>query len=414
MRELGGTFQEERACIVVVTVQQLAALVRGQVYGDGARLIRDARPLSEAGFGHVTFIETERLARHLKTCQASAILVLPALRAKFSDAGNGNGNTPGTHALGAPEFTFIEVADPLAAFVAAMRHFRGEHQPPEPCIAPQAVVHPTARVGPGATIGPFAVIGERSVVGARCRFGAGVVVGRNCTIGEDVTLQPHVVLYDGTVLGDRVEIHACAVIGADGFGYRLQDGKHVKVQQFGVVEIGDDVEIGAGTMIDRGTFHNTRVGAGTKIDNHVQIGHNCQIGKHNLLVSQVGIAGSVTTGDHVVLAGQVGVSDHVSVGAGTVVGAQSGLYHSVAEGLRMLGCPARPEGEQKRILACMEKLPEMRRELRQLRQHLGLETKDEADKETRGQGHKETRRQGDKGTRRQEKEGTNEGLELLG
>ena len=145
-------------------------------------------------------------------------------------------------------------------------------------------------------------------------FIRGAVVGRNCRLGDDVTLHPHAVLYDDTVLGNRVIVHANAVIGADGFGYRMQDGRHVKMPQFGCVEIGDDVEIGAGTTIDRGTFQATRIGAGTKIDNLVQIGHNCQIGRHNLFVSQVGIAGSCSTGDYVVLAGQVGVADHVHIG----------------------------------------------------------------------------------------------------
>jgi len=352
---------------VVVTVQQLAALVQGQVHGEGAREICDARPLSEAGPGHVTFIESERLARHLKTCQAAAILVRPALRAKH--AGNGSAD----HVADGTQFTFIEVADPLAAFVIVMRHFRGQPEQPVPGVAAQAVVHPAARVGPDATIDPFAVVGAGTVVGARCRIGSGAVIGRNCRLGDDVTLYPRVVLYDGTVLGDRVEIHAGAVIGADGFGYRFQDGKHVKVPQFGVVEIGDDVEIGAGTTIDRGTFHNTRIGAGTKIDNLVQIGHNCQIGKHNLLVSQVGIAGSSSTGDYVVLAGQVGVADHVHVGDRAVIGAKSALWRSVPAGKRMLGAPARPEGEQLRVLLCTDRLPQMRRELRQVRQHLGLE-----------------------------------------
>jgi UDP-3-O-[3-hydroxymyristoyl] glucosamine N-acyltransferase len=181
------------------------------------------------------------------------------------------------------------------------------------------------------------------------------------------------------MLGNRVEIHSGAVIGSDGFGFRFQNGKHVKIPQFGAVEIGDDAEVGAGTTIDRGTFHNTRIGAGTKIDNLVQIGHNCQIGKHNLLVSQVGIAGSATTGEYVVLAGQVGVADHVHIGDRAMVGAQSGLHRNIPDGERTLGTPARPEGEQKRILLCLEKLPEIRRELRQVRQHLGLQSGPERD-----------------------------------
>jgi UDP-3-O-[3-hydroxymyristoyl] glucosamine N-acyltransferase len=352
---------------VVVTVQQLAARVRGQLHGDGGRVIHDARPLNEAGPGHITFVEKAQLARHLRTCHASAVLITPALLAKYRDAVNGS------PAPDEPAFTLIEVNDPLTAFVALMRFFRGEQDQPAARISTQALVHPTAVLGADPSIDPLAVVGEGAVIGARCRIGSATVVGRNCRIGDDVTLYPHVVLYDGTILGHRVEIHSGAVIGADGFGYRLEDGKHVKVPQFGVVEIGDDVEIGAGTMIDRGTFHNTRVGAGTKIDNLVQIGHNCQIGKHNLLVSQVGIAGSASTGDYVVLAGQVGVADHIHVGHRAVVGAQSGLYRDAPDGERMLGAPARPEVEQKRIVLCLEKLPELLRQVRQLRQQLGLE-----------------------------------------
>src|SRR5204862_5130966 len=152
----------------------------------------------------------------------------------------------------------------------------------------------------------------------------GAVVGRDCRLGDDVTLYPNAVLYDGTVLGDRVIVHGNAVLGADGFGYRFHDGRHVKVPQLGHVEVGDDVEIGACTTIDRGTFQATRIGAGTKIDNLVQVGHNCQIGQHNILVSQVGIAGSTTTGNYVVMAGQVGVADHLHIGDGASLGAQSG------------------------------------------------------------------------------------------
>jgi UDP-3-O-[3-hydroxymyristoyl] glucosamine N-acyltransferase len=195
-----------------------------------------------------------------------------------------------------------------------------------------------------------------------------------------VTLYPGAVLYDGTVLGDRVVVHAHAVLGADGFGYRFQDGRHVKVPQLGHVEVGDDVEIGAGTTIDRGTFQATRIGAGTKIDNLVQIGHNCRIGRHNVLVSQVGIAGSCTSGDYVVLAGQVGVADHIHLGDRAVIGARAGVTKDVPAGQRMLGAPATPEREQKRIMMTLEKLPELRRDLRRVMQHLGL---DEDDKVTR-------------------------------
>src|SRR5262249_54181609 len=177
--------------------------------------------------------------------------------------------------------------------------------------------------------------------------------------GAGVTLSPNAVLYDGTILGNRVIVHANAVLGADGFGYRLQGGRHVKVPQLGHVEIGDDVEIGACTTIDRGTFQATRVGEGTKVDNLVQVGHNCAIGRHNLFVSQMGIAGSSSTGDYVVVAGQVGIVDHVHIGDRTMIGAGSGVPGDVPSDQCVLGAPARPIREQKRILVTLDKLPDM-------------------------------------------------------
>ena len=214
---------------------------------------------------------------------------------------------------------------------------------------------------------------------ARCQIHSGVVVGKDCVIGDDVVLYPNAVLYDDTVLGDRVIVHANAVLGADGFGYRFQNGRHVKVPQLGRVEIGSDVEIGACTTIDRGTFMPTRVGEGTKIDNLVQVAHNCQVGKHNLLISQMGIAGSSTTGDFVVVAGQVGICDHVHIGTGADHRRQGGgdqghpgraSAHSVL--------PATPERDQKRILISLEKLPEMRKDIRKIKQQLGITDDSEA------------------------------------
>jgi UDP-3-O-[3-hydroxymyristoyl] glucosamine N-acyltransferase len=201
-------------------------------------------------------------------------------------------------------------------------------------------------------------------------------VGRYCRLGDDVILYGNSVLYDGTILGHRVIVHANAVLGADGFGYRLQSGRHVKVPQLGHVEVGDDVEIGACTTIDRGTFQATRIGDGTKIDNLVQVAHNCQIGRHNLFISQMGIAGSSSTGDYVVIAGQVGVVDHVKIGDHAIIGAKAGVTKEVAAGERMLGAPATPEREQKRILMSLEKLPEIRRDIRRIKQHLGLKDED--------------------------------------
>jgi UDP-3-O-[3-hydroxymyristoyl] glucosamine N-acyltransferase len=337
---------------VTITLGELAELVQGQVVGDGKLTIHAARTLTEALPGDITFVEDEKHAALLPSCKASAA-VLPA----------------GFPANG---LSVIQVADPLAAFVVIVRRLHGRPEPPPCGIDPRAWVHPSAQVGDGGSVLPFASVGEGALLGARCRVHSGVRIGRFCRLGDDVVLYPNVVLYDGTVLGNRVTVHANAVLGADGFGYRQQNGRHVKVPQFGHVEIGDDCEIGACTTIDRGTFQATRVGEGTKIDNLVMIAHNCRIGRHNLFVSQVGIAGSSTTGDYVVVAGQVGIVHHVNIGDGAIIGAQAGVTKDVPAGQRMLGSPAAPEREQKRVLMTLERLPDMRRDLRRIKQHLGL------------------------------------------
>jgi UDP-3-O-[3-hydroxymyristoyl] glucosamine N-acyltransferase len=336
---------------VSTTLRQLTELVHGELCGEGDVVIRAARPLSEAEPGCITFIEDEKHVHQLDGCRASAVV-----------APNG---------LSADGVSLLRVPDPLAAFVAIVRHLHGRPEPPVHGIDPRAAIHPTAHLGADCSVYPFACIGEGSRLGARCRIHSGVVIGRFCRIGDDVTLYPGAVLYDGTVLGDRVIIHANTVLGADGFGYRLHEGQHVKVPQLGHVEIGADVEIGACTTIDRGTFQATRVGDGTKIDNLVMVAHNCQIGRHNLFISQMGIAGSSSTGDYVVIAGQAGIVDHVRIGDRAMIGAQAGVTKEVPAGQRVLGSPATPEREQKRILMSLEKLPEIRREVRRIKQHLG-------------------------------------------
>jgi UDP-3-O-[3-hydroxymyristoyl] glucosamine N-acyltransferase len=268
--------------------------------------------------------------------------------------------------------TIIETHDPLAAFVQVYQRLHGQPAAPSHGIDPRAIIHPTVRLGKNVEIGAGACIGEGTVIGDNCRIYPGVVIGRFCSLGNDVTLYPNVVLYDGCQLGHRVIVHANSVIGADGFGYRQQNGRHVKVPHFGNVIIEDDVEIGACTTIDRGTFQPTRIGAGTKIDNLVQIAHNCRIGRHNLLVGQVGLAGSVTTGDYVVLAGQVAVRDHCTIGDQVVVGARAGVIQDVPAGQKVLGEPAMPEWEYKRLVLLFLKLPELRQQLEEVRKHLGL------------------------------------------
>jgi UDP-3-O-[3-hydroxymyristoyl] glucosamine N-acyltransferase len=333
-------------------LRQLADWVQGELVGDGDTPIAAARPITEAQAGDITFAEDDVHVEEMRRSPASAALVPP--KTPFS---------------GKP---LIRIADPLLAFARVAQRFQG-FAAEDPCgVHPAAYVHPSARIARGARIEPFAVIGAGASLAEDCWIGSGAVIGPRCRLGREVQLRPHVVLYEGTVIGNRVTIHAGSVIGADGFGYRNQGGVHVKVPQLGHVEIGDDVEIGACTTIDRGTFGATRIGSGTKIDNLVQVAHNCQIGRHNLFVSQMGIAGSSSTGDHVVIAGQVGVVDHVHIGPGSVIGAKAGVTKDVPAGQHMLGAPATPEREQKRILMTLERLPEIRRDIARIKKQLGL------------------------------------------
>lgn len=335
-----------------VTVKQLADLVRGTVFGRDDLPIQGAGPLQEAQPGDISFLENKKYLPQLEQSKASAIVVAPDFPV--------NGKT------------LIQVADPLNAFITIVKYLRGIEDPKPTGIDQRAIVAPTAKIGQDPSIGPNACIGEGTIIGDRCRISPGAVVGRNCRLGNDVILHPNVVLYDDTILGDRVIIHANAVIGSDGFGYRFQNGKHVKVPQLGWVEIANDVEIGACTTIDRGTFQPTRISLGTKIDNLVQIAHNVTVGPHNLLVSQVGIAGSSITGSYVVMTGQVGIPDHVHIGDGAMIGAKSGIIRDVPAGQRVLGYPAEPDAVQKRIWLTLPKIPEMARDIRKIKKQLGI------------------------------------------
>ncbi len=345
---------------MTATVEQLAALVHGRLVGDGTVSIRSARPVAEAGPGDITFIDDERYAKMLRTSPASAAIVGPHFKRFTADREK--------------ELPVIEVDDPRSAFVAVRTMLKGGDKPRWTGVHPQAFVAPTARIGPGVAVYPFAYVGDEAEIGEGSTLKPGVVVGDRCKIGRGVTLHPNVVLYDGVVLGDRVEVHSGTVLGADGFGYRLADGRHEKIPQTGNVEVGDDVEIGSNCSIDRGTFEATVIGEGTKIDNLVMIGHNNRIGKHNLLCGQVGIAGSCKTGDYVVMAGQAGIKDHTEIGDKVIVGAQAGVHRSVPSGQQLLGSPAIPIREQRRIFQMIARLPEFNRQLRELAAQVALLT----------------------------------------
>ncbi len=325
---------------------ELAALVDGTLLGDGDLLICGAGTLADVQEGQITLLDGSEKHRDLSGCSAAAAVVPRDFRLEGIAA--------------------IEVDDVHRAFTVIVAHFRPQRQATRVGISPQAAVSPSAKLADNVDVHPLAFIGDDVKIGAGSTIHSGARVMAGSQIGEDVTVYPNAVLYENTVVGSRSVIHAGAVLGAYGFGYALVEGRHELSAQLGNVELGDDVEIGAGTTIDRGTYGPTRIGDGTKVDDLVMIAHNCRIGRHNMLCSQVGIAGSTSTGDYVVMAGQVGVRDHVHIGNGAVLGAMSGITNDVPDGSRMIGIPATPEREQKIRLATLSKLPEMRRQLKTL------------------------------------------------
>ncbi len=339
---------------VVATVEQLAALVRGRVEGDGSVPINSARPVGEAGPGDITFIESERYAKLLKASPASAAIVGP----HFKNA--------------KPEMPVIEVDDPITAFLTVRTHLVGVGRPRWVGVHKMAAVSDSAVLGSDVAVHAFVAIGEDVVVGDGSTLHPGAVIGDRCKLGKGCVIHPNAVLYADVILGDRVEVHSGTVVGGDGFKYHMVDGKHVKVPHSGKVELGDDVEIGSNCTIDRATFETTRIGEGTKVDNLVMIGHNNQIGRHNLLCGQVGIAGSCKTGDYVVMAGQAGIKDHTEIGDKVIVGAQAGVHRNISAGQSVLGSPALPVREQRRLFQMIARLPEMHKQLRVLAAHLAL------------------------------------------
>lgn len=333
---------------MATSLAALAELVGGQTLGDASIELAGAAALLDVGTGEITFVDKSEKADQLSACSAAAAVVPQNFK---------------TEALTKPA---IVVADVHQAFTAIMAHFRPPRVSQRIGVSPLAVIHPTAQLGADVDVHPYATIGEHAEIGAGTTIHAGVHVMAGCKIGPAVVIYPHATLYEDTLVGARSIIHAGAVLGSYGFGYKFVDGRHRLSAQMGCVILGDDVEIGAGSTIDRGTYGPTTIGDGTKIDNQVMIAHNCRIGRHNMICSQVGIAGSSSTGDYVVLAGRVGVRDHVKIGDGALLGAMAGVTHDVPAGAHMFGIPATPEREQKIKLATLAKLPEMRQQLKAL------------------------------------------------
>lgn len=328
----------------------LAALVAGELLGDGNTPIEGAATLRDAGIADITLIDSADKADTLTKCVARAAVV------------------PQGFPVESLTMPAIRVADVHTAFTLIVQHLRPQRATASVGVSPAAWVSPTAQLAENVQVHPHATIGDEVVIGANSVIHAGARIMAGCQLGAGVEVFPNAVLYEDTHVGDETIIHAGAVVGCYGFGYKFAEGQHVLSAQLGNVQIGKRVEVGANTTIDRGTYGPTLIGDGTKIDNQVQIAHNCRIGQHNMLCSQVGIAGSTSTGDYVVMAGQVGVRDHVHIGQGAVLGAMAGISSDVPAGVRMIGIPATPEREQKLKQAALSKLPEMRKQMKELTQ----------------------------------------------
>lgn len=343
----------------MISAASIARLVGAEILGDPECSVDSANQLRYAEPEQLAFIGDEQKLKELHESRSKVVVAPHSLRDQL---------------VADTSRTFLFVDDPFTAFLRALETIYRQPFRSQSGVSAQAVVSPNAVIAANSEVHPGAVIGDNVKIGQRCEIHPGVSIGNGCTLGDDVVLWPNVVLYANTQLRDRVTIHACTVIGADGFGYRQRDGRHVKIPHYGRVRIEDDVEIGANSTIDRAMVGETIIGEGSKIDNLVMVAHNCRLGKHNILVSQVGMAGSVTSGDYVVCGGQVGIRDHVHLGEGARFGAKTGVHKDMPGGQSYFGMLATPENNAIRSLTALKKLPELKATVQSLQKQVNALT----------------------------------------
>jgi UDP-3-O-[3-hydroxymyristoyl] glucosamine N-acyltransferase len=336
---------------VTFTAGEIATMVRGVVEGDPSVILRGLAGLAEANEGDLSFLANPRYARLVADTRASAVIV-------------------GLDWHGEARCTLIRTRNPDAAFATAAGLLVPPAPRPGPGVHPSAVVATDALLGRDVAVGPLCVIGAGAGIGdgtvlmGLCSIGAGVVIGRDCL------LYPHSSVRERCRLGDRVILHNGAVIGSDGFGYVKEDGRWRKIPQVGTVEVGNDVEIGANTTVDRARFGKTVIGAGVKLDNLIQVAHNCVIGEHTAVAAQVGISGSTSIGSNVQIGGQAGTVGHIHVGDGSIVGARAGVTRDIPPGSFVSGFPAVPHGKEKKVRAMLARLPELRERVARIERKL--------------------------------------------
>jgi len=329
--------------MTAVSAQDIATAVQGRVEGNPNAQIDSAAGLDDATEKQISFFHNLKYIDSLTKTRAGIVLIPEKTEGATLPEGK----------------TLIRVANPQWAFAQVLHVLdKGRQKHPKG-------IHPTAVIEEGATVDPTAHIGAHVVIQAGSKIGARTIIYPNCFFGarsevaEDGLIYPNVVLREDTQVGARAIIHSGVVLGADGYGFAPHNGKHNKIPQIGRVVIEDDVEIGANVAIDRATTGETRVGAGTKIDNLVHIAHNVQIGKNCLITAQVGFAGSTKVGNNVVFGGQAGIVGHVTIGDGAVIAAQTGVMNDVAPGDVLFGSPARPIKLAMKLQALYNKLPEI-------------------------------------------------------
>ncbi|TSA57449.1 UDP-3-O-(3-hydroxymyristoyl)glucosamine N-acyltransferase [bacterium] len=330
------------------SLKEIALLVDGEIVGEANTQISSVNGIREAQEGDITFLANPLYRPLINTTKASAIITSKEISS-------------------APK-PIIRTADPSAAFTKVISLFSGKPLSDIPAgIHKTSVIGENVRLGKNIAIGAFAVIEANAQIGDNAVIYPHVYIGGNAKIGMDAKLYSGVTVREGCTLGDRVIIHSNSVIGSDGFGYIKVNGSYQKIPQTGTVYIEDDVEIGSNVSIDRARFGKTIIGNGTKIDNLVQIAHNVSIGANTIVVSQAGVSGSTRIGRDVILAGQAGIVGHIEIGDNVIVGAQAGVTKSVPANTVVLGSPANSISEQKRIFACLHKLPELFRTVKSIK-----------------------------------------------
>ncbi len=318
-----------------VPISEIVAFTGGRYSGPADRMIDGVAPLAGAGEAQLSFLSNSKYATQLASTRAAAIFV--------SD------DVPGD------DDRFIRVANPYYAMASVVAKYF-DRRPMPNGISPLASIAATATLGANVAIGPFSTIADGVVLGDGVVIFQNVSIEAGTAIGDGTIVYPQVSIYDRSIIGKRCIIHSGVVIGADGYGFATEGGRHHKIPQIGIVRIGDDVEIGAGSTIDRAALGETTIGDGTKIDDQVMIGHNVKVGRHCLLVAQVGIAGSTELGDYVVVAGQSGFGGHLTIGSGVQVAAKSAVLHDVADGAKVMGIPAVPFREFARREAMLRRM----------------------------------------------------------